>query len=78
MHALERQFVAAAETRDLLQSLEKLAMDYGLKTLEAQQRKGLAERKSVLGAEHPGTLSAADNLARTLADQGKRARVGST
>ena len=56
-------------------SLEKLAMDYGLKTLEEQQRKGLAERKSVLGAEHPGTLSAADNLARTLADQGKCAEA---
>jgi hypothetical protein len=69
----------AKETGDAVgdsgKSLEKLAMDYGLKTLEEQQRKGLAERKSVLGAEHPGTLSAADNLARTLADQGKCAEA---
>ena len=56
MHALERQFVAAAETRDLLQSLEKLAMDYGMKILEEQQREVLAERKRVLGSSrHAGS-----------------------
>jgi hypothetical protein len=65
------------ETGDAVgdKSLEKLAMDYGLKNLEGQQREVLAERKRVLGAEHPDTLVAADNLARTLADQGKRAEA---
>jgi hypothetical protein len=57
-------------------SLEEAGMDYGLKILEEQQREVLAERKRVLGAEHPDTLVAADNLARTLADQGKRAGPG--
>jgi hypothetical protein len=67
----------AKETGDAVgdKSLEKLAMDYGLKTLEGQQREVLAERKRVLGAEHPDTLVAADNLARTLEDQGKRAEA---
>jgi hypothetical protein len=51
-------------------------MDYGLKILEEQQREVLAERMRVLGAEHPDTLVAADNLARTLADQGKGAGPG--
>ena len=57
-------------------SLGEAGMDYGLKILEEQQREVLAERMRVLGAEHPDTLVAADNLARTLADQGKGAGPG--
>jgi len=57
-------------------SLGEAVMDYGLKILEEQQREVLAERMRVLGAEHPDTLVAADNLARTLADQGKGAGPG--
>ena len=57
-------------------SLQKLATDYSLKTLETQQREVLAKRKLALGPEHPDTLIAVGNLARTLADQGKQAGKG--
>ena len=53
--------------------MEKLTMDYGLKILEQEKREVLANRKRVLGGEHPDTLVAADNLARTLA---AKRRVG--
>jgi hypothetical protein len=56
-------------------SLQKLATDYSLKTLETQQREVLAKRKLALGPEHPDTLIAVGNLARTLADQGKHAEA---
>ena len=38
-------------------------------------RKLLAVRKRVLGAEHPGTLTTANNLARSLSRQGKHAEA---
>ena len=71
--SLGQRFEEAAKS--FTGTLEKLTMDYGLKTLEGHQREVLAERKRVLGAEHPDTQVAADNLARTLADQGKRAEA---
>ena len=71
--SLGQRFEEAAKS--FTGTLEKLTMDYGLKTLEGHQREVLAERKRVLGAEHPDTLVAADNLARTLEDQGKRAEA---
>ena len=57
-------------------SLQKLATDYSLKTLETQQREVLAKRKLALGAKHSDTLIAVGDLARTLADQGKHAGKG--
>ena len=40
------------------------------------QREVLAARKRVLGAERPGTLTTASNLAISLSSQGKHAEAG--
>jgi hypothetical protein len=42
---------------------------------EKMEREVLAERKRVLGAEHPDTLTAAGNLADSLKRQGKYAEA---
>jgi hypothetical protein len=42
---------------------------------EAIQHEVLGVRKRVLGAEHPGTLTSAHNLAGSLARQGKYAEA---
>ena len=39
------------------------------------QREVLAVQKRVLGAEHPGTLTTASNLAQSLSRQGKHAEA---
>ena len=42
---------------------------------EKMEREVLAERQRVMGAEHPDTLTAADNLADSLKRQGKYAEA---
>jgi hypothetical protein len=42
---------------------------------ERIEREVLEARKRVLGAEHPDTLTSANNLAASLADQGKYAEA---